>query len=46
MTTGINGQKSCILRTDEKYDPRGVTGLERVNMAAWSFLGNFVVKKW
>jgi hypothetical protein len=20
MTTGINGQKTCILRTDEKYD--------------------------
>jgi hypothetical protein len=20
MTNGINGQKTCILRTDEKYD--------------------------
>jgi len=30
MTTGANGQKTCILRTDESMMPYGITGLERV----------------
>jgi hypothetical protein len=35
MTTGITGQKTRILRTDEKYDATfGITELERVNVCS------------
>jgi hypothetical protein len=30
IITGITEQKTCILRTDEKYDATCITGLERV----------------
>jgi len=32
MTTGANGQKACILRTDEKHDAIWHHGLERVKL--------------